>query len=134
MKKLFSLDKKLRQRNTTNFMASVVCVMFIHWDHTLPSLEKARLPFHCWVIGAPHKGFSLRQRNHAASPGMPAGSLFTKPRALLGEAHRNAQEQEPKKSPVGTFSVLEEMKAVFCRCKAPSLKPLHVLSSVIFGE
>ena len=44
LKKLFSLDKKLRQRNTTDLLASTVRLMSIHPEHTLPFSEEAPIP------------------------------------------------------------------------------------------
>lgn len=63
LKKLFSLDKKLCQRDTKDFMASTV---FIHLDHTLPSLEKAHLLPHCITFGSSQGFFCLKEARQPA--------------------------------------------------------------------
>ena len=57
------------------------------WGHKVSGMTEhvhtttTTLPWR--TTGTPHKGFPLPQRSQAASPGMVAGSLFTKPKLSL---------------------------------------------------
>lgn len=63
LKRLRSLGKRLCQRDTKDFMVSMV---FIHLGHTLPSLEKAHLLPHCINSGFSQGFFCLKEARQPA--------------------------------------------------------------------
>ena len=87
------------------------------------------------TTGTPHKGFPLPQRSQTASPGMSAGSLFTKPKLSLGWGELTKMlDREPRQEPCCTFCILKGVKAGFGRCKAPCPKPLCFGHKSFFGK
>lgn len=120
---IFLYIKKLCQRHTTDLTASAAVLRFIHSDYTPPSGEKAPLPPHRITFGA-SQGCSLRE---ARQPAQGCG-LDQYSQRLFSAWARGSSLKRPgstaKEEPCCPFSVLEEMKAAFCRCEVPRRKPL----------
>lgn len=131
LKKLFSLGKKLCQRDTKDFMASTV---FIHLDHTLPSLEKARLLPHCITFGSSQGFFCLKEARQPAQ----GCRLDHCSQRLFSSWARGSSLKHPgstaKRRAQLHLRNLEEMKAVFCRCGALCLKSLRLGHKSFLGD